>query len=130
MLIKMESEQRIISLQQAMQAKGIDGALLVYPIDVYYFSGTRQNATLWIPASGNPLLLVRKSYGRAVKESLIEDTRPFPGSREFSALFSEAVRKVGLTFDVLPVQQYNYYAKLLPGLEFSDISAANREIRS
>src|SRR5690242_9625092 len=130
MLTKMESEQRIIRLQHELQAKGLDGALFIYPIDVYYFSGTRQNATLWIPASGNPLLLVRKSYGRAIKESLIEDTRPFPVSREFPALFSEAVRKVGLTFDVLPVQQYNYYAKMLPALDFSDISAANREIRS
>ena len=31
---------------------------------------------------------------------------------------------------MLPVQQYNYYAKLLPGREFVDISAVNREIRS
>ncbi len=130
MLTKMESEQRIIRMQSALRDKGIDGALIIFPIDVYYFSGTRQNATLWIPAAGNPLLMVRKSYIRAVKESLIEDTRPFPGSREFPALFSETVRKVGLTFDVLPVQQYNYYAKLMPGREFVDISAANREIRS
>jgi Xaa-Pro aminopeptidase len=130
MLIKMESEQRIISLQQAMQAQGIDGALLVYPIDVYYFSGTRQNAILWIPADGNPMLLVRKSYSRALKESLIEDTRPFPSSKEFPALFSDSVKKVGMTFDVVPVQQYNYYGKLLPGREFVDISSINREIRS
>jgi Xaa-Pro aminopeptidase len=126
----MESEQRIIRLQQELRAKGIDGALVIYPIDVYYFSGTRQNATLWVPADGNPLLLVKKSYSRAVKESMVEDTRPFPSSKEFPALFSESVRKVGITFDIIPVQQYNYYAKLLPGREFVDISGINREIRS
>ncbi|RNC68773.1 MAG: aminopeptidase P family protein [Desulfuromonadales bacterium] len=130
MLTKMESEQRIIRLQHELRAKEIDGALIIYPIDVYYFSGTRQNATLWVPADGNPLLLVRKSYVRAVKESLIEDTRPFPASKDFAALFSETVKKVGMTFDIVPVQQYNYYAKLLPGREFVDISGANREIRS
>jgi Xaa-Pro aminopeptidase len=130
MLTKMQSEQRIIKLQQELKSKGIDGALIIYPIDVYYFSGTRQNGTLWVPAEGNPMLMVRKSFVRAVKESLIEDTRPFPSSKEFPALFSEAVKKVGMTFDIIPVQQFNYYAKLLPGRELVDISGINREIRS
>lgn len=130
MLTKMESEQRIIRLQQEMKAKGIDGALIIYPIDVYYFTGTRQNSTLWVPADGNPLLLVRKSYSRALKESMIEDTRPFPSSKEFPALIPEQAKRIGMTFDIIPVQQYNYYAKLLPGRELVDISAANREIRS
>ncbi|ABB31951.1 peptidase M24 [Geobacter metallireducens RCH3] len=130
MMTKMESEQRIIRLQTELRAKGIDGALIIFPIDVYYFTGTRQNATLWVPADGNPLLLVRKSYSRAVKESLIEDTRPFPSSKEFPTLFSEDVKKVGLTFDIIPVQQYNYYAKMLPGRELVDISGINRELRS
>lgn len=130
MMTKMESEQRIIRLQHELRDKGIDGALFIYPIDIYYFTGTRQNAVLWIPAEGNPLLLVRKSLTRALTESLIEDTRAFPSSKEFPALFSESVRKVGFTFDVAPVQQYNFYAKLLAGREFVDISAVNREIRS
>lgn len=130
MLTKIEVEQRIIRLQGELRGKGVDGALIIYPIDVYYFSGTRQNATLWVPAEGNPLLMVRKSYTRALTESLIEDTRPFPSSKEFPALFSDSIKKVGMTFDIVPVQQYNYYAKMLPGREFVDISAVNREIRS
>ncbi|WP_298273181.1 Xaa-Pro peptidase family protein [Geobacter sp.] len=130
MLTKWESEQRIIRLQNELRTKGIDGALLLVPIDIYYFAGTRQNSVLWIPAEGNPLLLVRKSLVRALKESLIEDTRPFPSSKEFPALFGEEVKKVGVTFDVVPVQQYNYYARLLAGREFIDISASIREIRS
>jgi len=130
MLTKMESELRIIRLQKELQAKGIDGALFIYPIDVYYFSGTRQNSTLWIPAQGNPHLYVRKSFARAQTESVIEDTRPFPSSKEFPAHFGEEVKRVGFTFDVAPVQQYNYYAKLLPGREFVDVSAINRDVRS
>ncbi len=60
----MESEQRIIRLQKALNKMELDGALFVYPIDVYYFTGTRQNSTLWVPTEGNPMLLVRKSYAR------------------------------------------------------------------
>lgn len=130
MVTKVEAEQRIARLQGELQKAGLDGALLVYPIDVYYFTGTRQNSALWVPTAGAPLLMVRKSFVRAREESAISDIRPFPSSKEFPALFDESVKKVGLTFDVLPVQQYNYYARLLPGREFVDISAINRELRS
>jgi Xaa-Pro aminopeptidase len=130
MLTKMETEQRLVRLQKELREKGIDGALFIFPIDIYYFSGTRQNSVLWVPAEGNPFLLVRKSLARAVSESHIEDTRPFPASRDFSALFGDNVKRVGVTFDVVPVQQYNFYAKLLAGREFVDISGINRELRS
>ncbi|TGU71583.1 aminopeptidase P family protein [Geomonas terrae] len=130
MLTRQEALTRIGRLQLKLQGKGMDGALFIYPIDVYYFSGTRQNSTLWVPASGEPRLFVRKSYTRAKAESCIDDTRPFPSSKEFPGAFGEEVKKIGFTFDVAPVQQYQYYQKLLPGCEFVDISAVNREIRS
>ncbi len=130
MVSREETTKRIHRLQAELTGQGIDGALLIYPIDVYYFAGTRQNSVLWVPAAGEPLLLVRKSLSRAKEESPIADIRPFPASREFPALFDAQVRKIGLTFDVLPIQQYNYYAKLLAGREFVDLSAINREIRS
>jgi len=125
-----ESQQRIAKFQGMLQEKGLDGALFIFPIDVYYFSGTRQNSTLWIPAAGDPLLLVRKSLSRAREESPLADIRPFPSSKEFAGLFPEAAVKIGFTFDVAPVQQLNFYTKLLPGREFVDISPLNREIRS
>lgn len=125
-----ESQQRIKRFQKTLIAHDIDGALFIYPVDVYYFTGTRQNATLWLPAYGDPILLVRKSYERARKESLISDVRPFPGSKDFPGLFRPEIKKVGLTFDVLPVQYYRFYEKLLAGREFVDISALNRDLRS
>lgn len=130
MVTREESGRRIARLQQELQVKGIDGALIIHPIDIYYFAGTRQNSVLWVPAAGEPLLLVRKSFSRAQDEAAVADIRPFPSSKEFPALFGEDIRRVGLTFDVVPVQQYNFYAKLLTGREFVDISGINREIRS
>lgn len=130
MLTHTEALQRVAAMQVQLQSRGIDGALFIFPIDVYYFSGTRQNSTLWIPATGEPTLLVRKSLSRAKMESALTDIRPFPSSKDFPALFGEQVVKIGFTFDVAPVQQLNYYTKLLPGREFVDISAANREVRS
>jgi Xaa-Pro aminopeptidase len=130
MITTIEAKQRITNMQVMLKDKGLDGALFIFPIDVYYFSGTRQNSTLWIPAEGEPLLLVRKSLSRAKEESVLADIRPFPSGKDFPALFDERFRKIGFTFDVAPVQQLNYYQKLLPGREFVDISPLNRELRS
>jgi len=125
-----ESELRMARLRERLTEQTLDGALFVSPVDIYYFAGTRQNGVLWIPAEGAPLLLVRKSLTRALTESLVADTRLFPPSREFPAFFKGGIRKIGLTFDVMPVQYYHYYAGLLPGREFVDISILNRELRS
>ncbi|HSW61896.1 MAG TPA: Xaa-Pro peptidase family protein [Dissulfurispiraceae bacterium] len=125
-----EIESRRVRLQSRLQEKGIDGALFVYPVDIFYFTGTRQNSALWVPVSGEPVLLVRKSFSRAKTESLIADTRPFPSSKEFPSLFSAGIKRIGFTFDVMPVQYYDYYTGLLAEREFVDISRMNRELRS
>ncbi len=130
MITLAEVQQRGNAMQKLLQEKGIDGALFIFPIDVYYFSGTRQNATLWLPASGEPTLMVRKSLSRAREESPLGDIRPFPSSKEFAAVLPAEAQKIGFTFDVAPVQQLNFYSKLLAGREFVDISPLNREVRS
>lgn len=122
--------QRLKALQSRLKSADLDGALMVYPVDVYYFSGSRQNSVLWVPTEGAPTLLVRKSYTRALKESTIEDIRPFPSSRELPAYFGSKVARIGMTFDVLPVLQYQFYTNLLSGKTFTDISGINRELRS
>lgn len=130
MITREEAELRTARMQALLKDKELDGALFIYPIDVYYFTGTRQNSTLWIPAEGEPMMLVRKSYSRAREESPLADIRPFPSSKDFPALFPDSIKKIGFTFDVAPVQQLNFYSRLLPGRDFVDISVIYRELRS
>lgn len=127
---KKEIDSRLDMLRQRLEGAGLDGCLLVSAIDVFYFSGTRQNSILWVPRDSAPVLLVRKSYRRAILESAIGDIRPFPPSRDLPAVFGEGAKTIGLTFDVLPVQHLNFYQGLLKGREFRDISQVNRELRS
>lgn len=129
-MMKTEINARVARLQQGLVEQGLDGALLILPIDIYYFSGTRQNGVLWVPASGGSQLLVRKSLSRAKEEGVAGLIRPFPSSKEFPVLFSDEVKRIGMTFDVVPVQQLQYYSKLLPGREMVDISSLNRMLRS
>ena len=130
MLTETESQDRILRLQGMLRSKDIQAALFILPIDVYYFSGTRQNAILWIPADGPPMLLVRKSLSRAREESPIADIRPFPPSKEFAAVFSDHQTCIGMTFDAVPIQQHLFYTRALPGRSFVDISMMVRELRS
>ena len=130
MITLAESRRRTAAMQQLLQEKGLDGSLFIFPIDVYYYTGTRQNSTLWIPGEGEPMLLVRKSYSRAKEECPLADIRPFPSSKDFTALFGDQLIKIGFTFDVAPVRQLSFYSKCLPGREFIDISDLNRELRS
>ena len=55
-----EVEKRVEKFQVLLRDRDIDGALIVQKVDIYYFSGTDQDAHLWIPASGQPILMVRK----------------------------------------------------------------------
>ena len=130
MLTLSEICERIEKMQAKLKEQELDGALFIYPIDVYYFTGTRQNASLWMPTEGAPFLMVRKSFARAKEESPLEDIRPFPPSKEFSTAIPECATKIGMTFDVTPVQQLHFYTKLLPGRSFVDIPAPYRALRS
>lgn len=130
MLKRTEIVERIERLQARLGASGIHAALLLMPVDIFYFTGTRQNSALWVPASGEPVLLVRKSLVRARAEGLIGDIRPFPSSKELSALLGSEGDTVGMTFDVVPVAQYSWYSKVLPGRSFVDITMIVRELRS
>lgn len=121
---------RTSRLSRTLASMGVDGALMIYPTDLLYYSGTRQNGLLWIPSAGNPTLLIRKSLSRAKTEAGIPDVRPFPPSRELPSFFGDHVKTIGITFDAVPVQTFTFYRNLLPGRQWVDISAANREIRS
>lgn len=127
---ELEIELRLVSLRKRIAEAGLDGALFHYAVDVFYFSGTRQNSVLWIPVEGDPVLLVRKSYSRAVRESAVRDVRPFPSSRDLPDVFGSSVKTIGLTYDVLPMQHFNFYRNLLDNCEFRDISPINRDLRS
>ncbi|UWX57507.1 Xaa-Pro peptidase family protein [Chlorobaculum sp. MV4-Y] len=130
MLTRIEAQQRVVRLQARLAESGIQAVLLLMPVDIFYFTGTRQNSALWVPAEGEPVLLVRKSLVRAKAEGLIDDIRPFPSSKELSALLGREGDKVGMTFDAVPVAQHAWYSKVLPGRTFTDVTMTVRELRS
>jgi len=70
---KSEVDTRIQAFQNTLEQLGIDGALIIHHTNLFYLSGTSQSSHLFIPRSGKPILMVRKSFERACKESPIEE---------------------------------------------------------
>ena len=131
---KPEIKARIDQLQKSLREKEMDGALVLLNSDMFYFAGTVQNAMLYIPASGEPLLMVKKSVSRAQQESPLKNIIAIKSPKEIAGLIAAATganpEKIGLELDVLPVNLYNTYKKIFPAAEFSDISPAIKEIRA
>jgi Xaa-Pro aminopeptidase len=128
-----ELNRRINKLQAAMQENHLAGALLVQRADLFYFSGTGQNAHLFVPAEGEPFLIVKKSILRAEEESALKKIIPFKGWGELASLIARTVPKgstIGLENDVLPANLYFRYQKLLDGFATADVSGAIRSIRA
>ncbi len=133
MIPSSELKSRTGKLQQEMQAKDIGGALLIQRADLFYFSGTGQNAHLLIPAEGEPVLIVKKSVARAEQESALGNIVPFKGWENLTGMIGEIVpqgKVIGLETDVLPANLYMRYKKMLHGYEVTDISKIIRQVRS
>jgi Xaa-Pro dipeptidase len=128
-----EIEARVGRLQGRLRAAELDAAILLQAADLFYFSGTVQSAWLIVPAEGAPLLLVRRDLGRAQAESPLARIAGMAQPREVPALFRAhglgGLRRVGLEFDVLPVEQYVRFGRLFPTVQLVDASRLVREVR-
>jgi len=121
-------------LQEKMRAKGIPGALIRQNADLYYFSGTMQEAYLFVPLSGAPLLMVRRNLARARAESSLENVIPLGGVREITKTIAghgyDIPGLLGLEMDVIPAKLFLYLRDdVFSGVEITDIAHAIREVR-
>jgi len=129
-----ELETRVARLQAKLAAVGDAEAVFIFQAaDMFYFAGTVQDAWLVIAREGPPLMLVRRSLERAQAESALEHILPLTNPREIPKLLVAhglgGLKRVGLEFDVLPVQQYARVGRLFPTMQFVDASALIREVR-
>lgn len=129
-----ELQARREKLQKHLVRQDIDGALILQNADLFYFSGTSQQANLYIPAEGEPLLMVRKDIERAKTESALSRVIPFSSPREIPGILTDhgipLPGKMGMELDVLPTNQYFSFSRFLEKTELVDVSTAIRMIRS
>ena len=131
--LKSEFLLRVERFQHLLAQDGVDGAVIVQKADLYYLIGSDQEGLLWVPADGEPLFLVRKSYERALQDVLvgrvIAFTKPSQAPEEIMGQERKTLSRIGLEMDVLPVKLYFSYRELFPGAEMVDISSLIRSVR-
>ena len=129
-----ELNQRIDAVQARLQAENIDGILIVQNSDLFYFSGTTQQAHLYIPASGQPILMVRKDFKRARLESTLARVVPLASPRKIPAILAEhgypQPQTLGLECDVLPANLFFGYQKIFSDVRLADAAPLIRVVRA
>lgn len=128
-----ELNNRILELQALLAEKNISGALITQSVDLFYFSGTAQNAHLFIPSTGEPVLMVRKSYVRAKEESGLKNVVPLTSLKKMPELITgsglELPKTIGLEMDVIPASQYLFYGQIFMDTRFVDVSGLIKTVR-
>lgn len=128
-----ELEHRCKRLQECMAQSGLDAVIILQNADLFYFTGTTQCGTLYVPVKGQPLYMVRRDAGRARMESGLRDVVPISSLRDVPRMLAEyghqVPAQVGLELDVLPVNLFNRYRDIFPTAEFSDATHCIRTVR-
>jgi Xaa-Pro aminopeptidase len=131
---KAEIEDRIAGLQRMLARSGVDGALILQRVDLFYFTGTIQQGSLYVPAAGEPLLMVNKVLARAKAESPIERIVPLGSPKSIPNQLKQSglglPRRIGLELDVLPANLYFGYRDIFQGAEIVDVSTDIRVLRA
>jgi len=84
--------------------------LILQRVDLFYFGGTIQQAHLYVPAEGEPVLMVRKSYDRAKAESSVEKILRLKRPSDIPDILKThghaLPATLGLELDVLPTNMF------------------------
>ncbi|WP_366923460.1 Xaa-Pro peptidase family protein [Metallumcola ferriviriculae] len=119
-------------MQRKLQYQGIDCAIVLQSKALFYYTGTAQNAHLIVPSQGDPLLLVKKDFGRAREETDLQNVRQLESIKKLPDIVNDHCRtpaRIGLEMDVLPAKNYLYYQRLFDGAELVDVSGLIRAQR-
>jgi Xaa-Pro aminopeptidase len=129
-----EIQTRIAALQRVLAQKKIDGALILQRVDLFYFTGTIQQGSLYVPAAGEPLLMVNKVLARARAESALERIVPLASPKNIPGLLKQSglprPKRIGLELDVLPANLYLIYGEIFDGAAIADLSPDIRLLRA
>ncbi len=130
---RQEIHQRIGKFQSQLAAHQLDGAFILQNADLFYFSGTIQSAILFVPANGDPILMVLKNLKRAELESSLKNIIPIQNKNKVPQILNDfgfsGLERAGLEMDVLPAGLYLWFEQSVPQCHWTDVSNIIRRLR-
>jgi Xaa-Pro aminopeptidase len=128
-----EISQRVSRLQHRLQEAPVDGALILDPLNMYYYTGTLQQGVVFVPIEGEPVFLVRRSYERAQRVTPLKRVFPIKGFSQLQGILADLglqTNMLGVAETTLSVSVFKTLAKAFPGGTFTDISTLLSMIRA
>lgn len=130
-----EIANRLATFQALLGNNQVDAAIVRQNADLYYFTGTVQDAHLLVPAVGEPCFLVRRDVKRAEEQSPIRPVVPIASIKQLpAALFeccgTDSIQHLGMELDVIPASTFFFYdEKLFPKQQIVDVGGLIRQVR-
>jgi Xaa-Pro dipeptidase len=130
---KEEIEERLKRLRRRMEAAGMEALLALQKMDCFYLSGTAQDALLFVPLDGKPLLVVKRELERARIESPLEHVVALKSLRDLPVLVAAHAGRLpgvlGLEMDILPARDYFRLQTIFSSSKLVDGSGILRDLR-
>jgi Xaa-Pro aminopeptidase len=122
-----ELESRLLRFRKLMDQRNPDWQIVAVfsKINLYYFTGTMQEGVLFIPRYDEAVCWIRRSFERAVDESLFRDIRPMESYRDAALTMKNLPDTVYLEKEIVPIAMFQRFQKYFP---FSKIESADLQI--
>ena len=107
-----------------------DITVIFSKINQYYFTGTMQDGMLIIPRDDEPTFWVRRSYERALNESLFNNIKPMNSYRDAAGNIDKNIETIYLETEVVPIALYNRFQKYFPFKNYKSLDKVIATVRA
>jgi Xaa-Pro aminopeptidase len=107
-----------------------DITVIFSKINQYYFTGTMQDGMLIIPRDDEPTFWVRRSYERALNESLFNNIKPMNSYRDTAGSIDKNIETIYLETEVVTIALYNRFQKYFPFKNYKPLDKVIATVRA
>ena len=127
-----ELDNRMKQFRTVMDSSnpGWEIAVIFSKINLYYFTGTMQDGMLIISKDEGETFWVRRSYERALDESLFRVIKPMNSFRDAAKSLDKLPGTVHLETEVVPMALYQRFQKHFPFNNFKSLDLAIAAVRA
>ncbi|MDQ1274956.1 MAG: Xaa-Pro dipeptidase, partial [Euryarchaeota archaeon] len=129
-LIELKNRMRCFRKKMDTSNPDWEIAVIFSKINLYYFTGTMQDGMLIIPKNEEAAFWVRRSYERALEESLFSSIEPMNSFRDAAKDIGRFPDAVYLETEVVPIALYQRFQKYFPFKNIKSVDSQVCAIRS
>ncbi len=122
---ELENRMKRFKMQMDLSNPGWETAVIFSKINQYYFTGTMQDGMLIIPRDSEATFWVRKSFERALNESLFPRIESMRSFGDAAKTVNKLPDTVYLETEVVPLALYGRFQKHFP---FNDVKPVDRTV--